>query len=581
MSAYLPNQLSYQRNLKLIYISIFSIIPISVISIRSEAVVGYELSIYTDLNHIAIPLILVGIIVVSLICVFFNKHSNNLILFGGTFLLLYILFLFPILKGYYFIGYDDPMTHVGFTKDIIRNNGFSELLYPGIHVLTSSIYFITGIQSIPYLSMFITSIPLSLFIVFSSLISSRLSERRYLPLYMIISISLVPSGYVLISGFVPRFVASLLLPMLLFTLALNTGSRRELLVVLFSISIIIYHPQIGLYISTALLFSFLLSSITNLKFEKFSEYVSKLSPRSTSAIVICVFFWLYVQSQQRFESQFAWLVSEVLIDTSVGTEAVTRSQSLSELGSGLLDLGIRLFVSEIIFWTLSFCVLILCLIGTVRNKRNIVSLVTLSIIPFVAVAFHGVAGHQLLRPYHVVGGIMTVISCISVSEILKRVQKDWNVSLSNVIIVIAITMIILIAIFSLYPSPLIFQSSHHIPETQVSGYETTFEYGIEDKPVMEMRSDTWRYLDFIHGKHTSELPTHHQSASMPASNFSDQGLSTHETTYLIVTKADIIRDTELFDGIRYTDNDYQYLESAGSINKIYENNDYKLYQIYN
>jgi len=64
-------------------------------------------------------------------------------------------------------------------------------------------------------------------------------------------------------------------------------------------------------------------------------------------------------------------------------------------------------------------------------------------------------------------------------------------------------------------------------------------------------------------------------------HFDNRTLRTYyeEPVYIPVTEADRVRDPELWNGFRFSDADFEYLETEPGINKVQSNGGYTLYRV--
>jgi hypothetical protein len=102
----------------------------------SDPATGYELSVYkaTPLTFwVGVGVALLAGLVVAWFGATAAGRTVGCVLGGGA---VSAVLALPLLRGYYFLGHADAMTHFGWVKDIAAG-GLTpdELLYPGIHTL--------------------------------------------------------------------------------------------------------------------------------------------------------------------------------------------------------------------------------------------------------------------------------------------------------------------------------------------------------------------------------------------------------------------------------------------------------------
>jgi hypothetical protein len=123
-----------------------------------------------------------------------------------------------------------------------------------------------------------------------------------------------------------------------------------------------------------------------------------------------------------------------------------------------------------------------------------------------------------------------------------------------------------------YPSPYIYHPTGHVPESQFEGYETAFETQDDEVPYLHLRSIPWRYSDAIHGEAAFDRPDYYGGlwqTELP-DGFADGELPAQydEPHYLVVTERDRINETTIFEGLRFDDEDFAYLESEPGIDRV-------------
>lgn len=110
----------------------------------------------------------------------------------------------------------------------------------------------------------------------------------------------------------------------------------------------------------------------------------------------------------------------------------------------------------------------------------------------------------------------------------------------------------------------------------MDGYETAFDYQRDGTELLYLRSVTSRYADF----HSKNEATRSNSASVP-DHFADQELADYheEQKYVAVTANDRKLGLEVYNGLRHSQEDFQYLETDPSILRVQSNGNFELYLV--
>lgn len=180
----------------------FLICVLVMISITGPAT-GYEISIYSAYPpyfwFFLLSSLTLGIFI--LVRQAFSQKRNNWWLTGLGIVILSnaILLLLPYFRGYYALGFMDPMGLLGYIKDIQLTGHFGaakqagENFYPALHILVASISYFTGLEA-ELITKLIPAIFFTFYIVSMYLLSREMTKEpgsallitafSALPLYM-------------------------------------------------------------------------------------------------------------------------------------------------------------------------------------------------------------------------------------------------------------------------------------------------------------------------------------------------------------------------------------------------------------
>lgn len=537
----------------------------------------FELSIYSST-----PIYFWALIVSSLLIGTFLTFQRSsvgsrtpIVLVGISFTTIMLL---PVFRGYQYLREGDPMAHLGWTKEILAGEvdpmGF---LYPGVHLLSAQMKVISGVGVEHAILLTTTSIAI-LFLIFVPLSVRVVSDRQRGPLFgLFAGMTFLPLLQNDPISFSPRFQAYFLTPMVLyFCLSIFKYDRDLyfLLSLLGFTTLTTFHPQQSMHFLLAVgaITLYLLVRVYNSNRTYLPTRTLLLFSTSTGVI-----FWTYVNRQSRFVSG-VYSYAHQFLRRVPGEEAVNAgSSSLSELGVSLVELLLRIGLANIVF---SLFAGLLFLIILVRRDWNlqvesiIIGVGTLSVL-FVVLF---VLGSGALRVFGFLMVWITVLGTIAATR-FDTALRSYTRFLSPVIPLIVVGLF-LFSLLTLFNSPFILFSSGHVMEGHFDGYETTFEYTNREDSVDFVRSASFRYYQGLEGMEqhrTSGLTIGRQVPD----HFANQSLRTHytENTYIAITSADYERDAIMYEGFRYSKQDFEYLRTAKHVNKVYDSNEFRLYHI--
>ena len=348
-------------NRQLVMILGFTLATISVFTAhRSDANV-YELSIYASTPDV----FWFSIILCFIISLFLtispekkNYGANALI-----FLSFSIIIFLPILRGYYYIGEGDALTHLGYARSLLTNVlEMTDILYPGIHILSVFFSSISG-TTVRFSMMFISLFFLLLFIISSFLVVRGFITYKYRYIGIFLPGLLLPVNLLSVHPHAhPVTSAILYFPFLLFAYARYIQSDHigwlVANIILYT-EIVFLHPQIG---ATILLFYIIL-----VIFELAENRLIAQNNYSSNSLLITtlnlLIFWSWSSTRSKFAQGIQAYLSSLLVETSTATEVKQRSGTVSELGSGLDILATKLFLvsfiaSLISLWVVAHCFVI-------------------------------------------------------------------------------------------------------------------------------------------------------------------------------------------------------------------------------
>lgn len=563
---------------------------------------SYEPSIYTNTPllfwvFLSISVLIAVVIVVNGIQPIWRYFATGII--AGSML---VIVLLPVIREYWLIGSGDPMTVLGYLRDIHQGGNAFEELYPAMLVMPLILHEVLG--SSLNNSMIITpTIFSSLFIISIPILIRRLGFRRQTVIVAVIfsslllPINLVATHLIFHANSMTVFFSGFVM-FALFLLIEEDGLWPRISLLLILTAAVLFHPQQALS---------LIAVVVTIGLVQIVFYQVKTAPSPQSRPMLTLgaasggvwMLWLFVQ--EGFESHIAWTIIGFLEADSASPTA-GRAGTFNELGISLIELVLRLFALDIIFLffvgaaTLFVAAWFFNQIGVVNTKftpkswsRNQsligVGLVTALFPVLIIFGFFLASGvsQQFMR---IIGFLMmlgTILAVFAFDELYTRMSEYSNNFTFRQLAVVFLMGLLVLSGLTVHSSEFTYRESFHVTETSVEGYETAFEYHDESVDMVDLRRLVWRYVTALEGeqgdpmvKYTGELKD-----NPPPDHFADQSLTSHYDSdkQLVVTEADRYLEAELYNGLRQSEDDFEYLERQPGINRQYDNGEVQWYYI--
>ncbi|WP_336343287.1 hypothetical protein [Halalkalicoccus ordinarius] len=549
-----------------------------IISTQRSIATSYELSIYS-----ATPMItwlLIGALLISGIigAIISANHTIRIVsiiaLLSGIVLFVSI----PLLRGYFFHGNADPLTHLGWARQI--SDGSIEptgLLYPYLHILTAVLSSVSGLSERTIL-LSIMAFPVVLWLLFSGIL-----VRELIPQEGSFAVGVASAALLLplqpVSGWIrphTTTVTMFLLPFGIWCYLQMSISRNayKIITPLVTGAILLYHPQQALNLLIIVLSIGLVSWITS------NRYQTSLQLHTTQfTLALGIAFSMWVFSSDQFTNAFRGLMARLILGVGADQTQV-RGASLEEVGRSLTEIGLRIGGRYLLFGGL-------VLIGVVYayQRRDILTIgVALSMVPLtLMIAVFAIAGrvNQYTRYMGFVALVATLIGAVGAIYLLSEISLSRE-RLVRVSLAALFCTILLLSLPVAYPSPYIQQAGGHVTESQYAGYTSAFEYSDRSYPFIQVRTPVERVVDAEYGQADREPIQYDRSIEGTPTvpdNFNDQELHTayDGNRYLLVADSDYAREISLHKELRWTEDDFEYLNRSPHIDRVRDSGGAELY----
>ncbi len=562
---------------------------------------GYELSIYAA-TPMGYWFGLAAAIVASVgVAVFATDHRllrDGAIVLAGTSIA--SLVLLPLIRGYYYFGAGDSLTHLGWMRDIVagRLEPFG-LLYPGVHTMGIFVARLLDIR-LGLAQMYVVAAFVLAFVAFVAL-TVRLVGRTRLALLigLFAGLLLLPNNNVSVHLMAHPVTQSLLLvPFVLYLAllyALPSADDRLLgatpagvLLSLTVVALVLIHPQGALNV---ILFLAAISAVQlYFRWSDASTRIDDHRPLYVPTAVGAVAFALWAPRFERVVGAFSGVVSSIAAGAPPTSEISERSTSLTEVGGSIAELFVKLFLPSLVFSLLAAALLYALYTGRLADRTSdreaLLSYVSAGLFPLTGLFLVFFVSNVGTQHFRYVGFIMvpvTILGAVAIDYAVARgtgSSPDWKRRLA----VVAVVLLLLpIPLATVHASPVIYQPTYATSETELSGIEATVEQMDRNTPFIGFGGGPSRELNGVYGTvGTNELDVTGTSrqASVPPTVFGKNMTSYYNTSrYLPVTTADYEREVRLYEGLDYSERGFERLDTRPGIDRVQTNGDYRLYVV--
>lgn len=568
--------------LPLIFASVCLLIGV-IIAYTSPAQ-NYELSIYESTPTVFWAAVIINIIISAVYTLLFKQEQKKGLLL--VVLSIMSVIALPLIRQYYFFSEGDALTHLGNTK-ALKTGLLDPLtpLYPGGYILSITLSEILSftLERAMFLPGLIT---LLVFIISIPLIVRYATGEKFLSAIAVFSaLTLLVVGR---NGvhFIPNQIGRLYLacPLILAFFVIDCQDwRYYVLFLITSIGLLFFHPQVMLtlvLILGGISLPFLIRVFQTKQVD--NQTITSFIMVTTVAIIM----YIWIISKEEFTNVASGLIIS-LWAPSPGANTVGRTSSLQKVGGSIGEIFTKLFAPHAVF---IFVSLVVCAttfhlffiregkksLSEYKRGSKIKILWVFGLLPsFVMFSVSFAASVQYMRYFYISMVLVTLLGVFGIYEFSRR----FRTFLSTTGIVVIMIVLLVSMLFVAFPSPYIYLHNYQVSESQIHGYDTTFENRAESIEFVNVRSPPNRYFDATQGTKlnnevgvfTSKTPDH----------FADRQLAQYYNNekYLPITEADRTREPTVYKGFRYNRADFRYLENERSINKVQSNDQYDLYLI--
>ncbi len=578
-----------------------------VLAARSKPPTGWELDIYAATPTAFWAGAAVAVVAAALVALHAPRASPpfRLALVLGPLAVVAVVGL-PLLRGYHFFGPGDAMSYLGWTRLMAEERlDPTAFLYPGIESVAVVLNRTTGL-SLRRALMAVPPLFVGAFVAFTALTVERISDgRKGVAVGAFLALLLLPVNNVhtyLIPY--PTSAAIFLSPLVFYLLFRYVGDRGTLvrvgrrslgtpagaLLALSGIALVLYHPQMGANVVLVLGAVLAVQAVARLLGWFDGTAAADHRAVGVQAAIVGGFFLLWAPRFDRAQGAIGGLVEGLLAGQPAGDEIATKSSSLTELGTGLGELFLKLFAVSAVLSVIAGLVWLALVSGRLdrRPDRNaMLTYLGAGFVPVVGLFGLFYAASVTVQPFRYLGFMMvfvTIVVAVAAADGLLSLPR-LDPGTQKAFAAGAFVLLLAPQMAMFFVSPYMYQPSSHVAEQSVDGYGVAFEHRDPAVEFAGVRSGPRRYVDARYGTtYTDQTPGgkvfEGKEAQIPFAAFGANMTEYFDSCrYVPVTESDYDREVTLYEGLRYQGEDFRELTATPGINRVQSNGEFRLYAV--
>ncbi len=569
---------------------------VAAVAAHEAPATGYELSVYAASPVVfwaGIGIALATALVAGLSAgVQADVRRVSMVLAGAAVTLVVGL---PVVRGYHFAGPADPLTHLGWAREIAAGTlAPADLLYPGVHTLAvfeAAVFGVPLTRAIEYAVVLFVVV----FLLFVPLCVGLATGSRRGPLVgLFAALLLLPLNNVgthLTAH--PSSQAVLFLPFVLFLLFAHASrefGERSLgavtatggLAALAGTGLILVHPEEGLTLLAVLAAVVGVQTLAR----RYRPEGAVAAHRSLLPlfVVLSVVFLLWAPRHPRVQAGIAGVLASAAGIVEPGGEIASTAGSVAGVGGSFASLFVKLFLGSLLFSVLAAGLGLYSVSGRLDDAfpddNALNKYLTVGMVPVVAgvvLLFLSAAGDHYFR---YIGFGMVLVTLLGAAALTHLLDAGVGPPAARgTLSTVGVALLLVLTLATVHPSPFIFQSNDQISEAEYAGYESAFAARQPGVEFTGIRAGQGRYADAIYG------PTSETAATFPGR--SDRvptdlrpatfGEFFDERRYVVITERDVERELVLYDGFRYSRETFATIRNQPGVARVESTGEFRLY----
>lgn len=596
--------MSSNRSKRIALVGVVLLLLAVVIVIAVPPANQYEISLYDTYPSYFWALV-AGALLAGLLAIVVSakRDGDRSWIFGLLIALLVnsMLLLMPFIRGYQMYGDGDALTHLGYVKEIGMSGSLGENIYPPAHLLVLVLEDATGADPMT-IAMLVPMVFSGLYFGGMFYLLDHLFDGRDQFLFGL-PFAILPIFGRTHLAYRPFALSIMFVPLVVYLFVKSHRSSTppvRVAFVLALVALLLYHPLTALFIIGVFSLYFVGKHVPRVR----RQYATPTNVLSLSAAIFVVWYSNFAGVIQRF-----YRVYEVLFGLNEGNPPVdVYVQTVNEASPAIIDL-LRVatfrYGVEFLLFGLGFAYIGLTLLLWLRKEY---APDTYTLMFALTLLLFGIGGVFFLvwdlivspdRPFKIakIGAVVLVSQLFyfvwNHGESTSRLRRGVSGSTARLlgsrtgfhgILSVVILLLVVLSVFSFYPSPLVSLSTSQVTEMNLEGtaWVTQHETGADALSVFGYNYD--RHFEAQYGTGASKpfsvrrIPDHF--------NYTEHaylGQSYTSDTYMAITRRGRIIYPEAFPDYseqwRFTPDDFDRLERDPTTARVYDNSDYTHYLI--
>ncbi|MCU4719597.1 hypothetical protein [Halapricum hydrolyticum] len=574
----------------------FVSLTVAVLIAHANPATAYELSIYAStptLFWVGIGIAYLSAAVVSFSTTNALHRRLGLVLGGaGSFAIVAL----PLIRGYFYYGVNDPMTHAGITRELTAGTLTPYgTAYPAVHTLAAFLSGVTGFSVWQSALLIPPVIAITFFIFVPLLVRAVVGGETALVVGAFTAFLLVPIHQFATNLFPhPSSQAVLFVPIILYLIVgylrspdSGYGSATAFsAVVLVTIGAsILLHPMQALNVILLLVAFALVGFVAS----RWSNTQSWWDHRSLAPVilfsVIAYVAWI-IQSPGVLDTGSIIVVSlgEYVSGASPGAGAAigTQSNSLQSIGSSPAVIYLKLFTVSTLYIVAAVTLAVAAftnrpawLEDSADTRRMLLSLVGGLVLtaPVFGAYLFGNVGRYYFRQASFMMVIVTILGAIAMTYgLMKLSQTRFRTVMKPSAVTVFVVLFVLSAVV-FFNSPYLNLANQHVTESRIDGYQTTFDVTSDSAVISGVVQEPDRYHDALRSVDSDPRLSDTINDS-ELRNLQDRPGS---EWYLILSRNTYEREVTAYREYRFSRGSFESLERQRGVDRVFSNGDTELY----
>ncbi|MFW6152737.1 MAG: hypothetical protein ACOC42_00090 [Halobacteriota archaeon] len=502
----------------------------------------------------------------------------------------------PVIRGYRFYGLGDSLVHLGWARELrVGVREMLDLFYPAAHSTSILVAEAAGVpleramivMMAVLTAVFVLFVPLSAHAVarspratviaaftgFMLLPFTNLSTALHFHTYSIATLYLPVVVYLLV-----RYLTSPIGQHFWFA----TINRWLVALLLAGVAQLLFHPQVML--NVVILVGAFVAVQLAVRHRRHRRFAT-LQPIYLVFVVFALVWWIWMMQFPEYLDRgpvYIAAVRDTLLGVAEPGETVqSQTDSILAIGASPAEVFVKIFLVPLAYSIAAVYAAIGVLIGrtndTGEDTTPLVAHFTVGgviLLPFFLLHYAGDISHLFFRH---VGFAFALVSVFGAIGFHMAIAHGWWPSAPRVDRPLAVGLLALALVLSIlvmFPSPYIYNQTHHATDQSMTGYATTFEVSDPSIGISGIRTGPSReVLALTDGIENPRLD------GLYGEGLADPETAQSSPYYLPVAQVDVEREVIAYRELRFSEGDFQALDDNRRIDRVMASGDYRVYLV--